>query len=577
MAGSASTATPRLRFAIMCGGVSVPAWQASAIRQLLDCDAVEPVLLILESGSADGPVDRRRGPASACTVLFRSWLQRRMSALRPVDLSAELGALPAVRCAERPSPQGAGSAEDDGLATIRACRPDFILQLVRGEIRTGLLETARLGVWSYELEEEQPDRCWPATFREFARGSRTLTTALLQRDGRDRGEATVLHRGCFRAERSYARTVDGMLFGAADWCARACREIAASGAAGRGERAFQRRLEGPTNAEFVRFLARRATAFVHGAYRRFFLVESWNVGIVDAPVERLVAAGRPANVRWLLPPSGARYQADPFAVATHPDVILVEEYSHRLRKGWLSSIDLASADARPRRIASFDRAAHLSYPFLLSLGKDVFCIPECAQERHVELYRAVEFPDRWQKVARLVVDFAALDSTIARYRGRWWLFCTSADPGGEHKLHAWHARQVHGPWHPHALNPLKLDVRSSRPAGRPFMVDGVLYRPAQDCSSTYGGAITINRVDTLTPTDFSETEAGRIDPAPDGRYPAGLHTVCGLGDRTIIDGKRLVFDLRAALFRSGLLGGISKRPSARPSNPIPRPQQATWL
>ncbi len=36
------------------------------------------------------------------------------------------------------------------------------------------------------------------------------------------------------------------------------------------------------------------------------------------------------------------------------------------------------------------------------------------------------------------------------------------------------------------------------------MLDGALYRPAQDCSVTYGGAVVINRIDRLTPEEFSE-------------------------------------------------------------------------
>src|SRR5213596_456309 len=55
-----------------------------------------------------------------------------------------------------------------------------------------------------------------------------------------------------------------------------------------------------------------------------------------------------------------------------------------------------------------------------------------------------------------------------------------------------------GPWRPHPGNPVKVDVRSSRPAGGPFLFGGNLYRPAQDCSRTYGGGITINRVTHLS-------------------------------------------------------------------------------
>jgi hypothetical protein len=95
---------------------------------------------------------------------------------------------------------------------------------------------------------------------------------------------------------------------------------------------------------------------------------------------------------------------------------------------------------------------------------------------------------------------------------------------------------------------VKIDVRSSRPAGAPFRVDGALYRPAQDCSSTYGARVNINRVAALSPTEFREEVAASVEPDARGDYPGGLHTLSRLGGRTLVDGKRSVF-VAAEFFR----------------------------
>ena len=92
-------------------------------------------------------------------------------------------------------------------------------------------------------------------------------------------------------------------------------------------------------------------------------------------------------------------------------------------------------------------------------------------------------------------------------------------------------------------------MRSSRPAGTPFRIEGALYRPAQDCSRTYGGAVAINRVDELSPTGFEERLVTRLCPDPAGPYPTGLHTICAAGDQTIIDGKRQEFSWLAWLMK----------------------------
>jgi hypothetical protein len=63
--------------------------------------------------------------------------------------------------------------------------------------------------------------------------------------------------------------------------------------------------------------------------------------------------------------------------------------------------------------------------------------------------------------------------------------------------------------------------------------------------------VVINRIVTLTPTDFQETPAAVVEPDPAGPYPAGLHTLSAAGSGTLIDSKRLVFS--PAEFRRVLL------------------------
>ena len=121
---------------------------------------------------------------------------------------------------------------------------------------------------------------------------------------------------------------------------------------------------------------------------------------------------------------------------------------------------------------------------------------------------------------------------------RWWLFCSE----GSLKLMAYHAQAPDGPWRPHWLNPLKIDVTSSRPAGPLFERDGMLLRPAQDCSGTYGAAVVLHRIVELTPDRFEEVRLGRIGREIDGPYPHGFQTLNALGERCMVDGKRTVFD-----------------------------------
>jgi hypothetical protein len=101
---------------------------------------------------------------------------------------------------------------------------------------------------------------------------------------------------------------------------------------------------------------------------------------------------------------------------------------------------------------------------------------------------------------------------------------------------------------------VKTDVRSARPAGTPWVDDGTLYRPSQYCAGGYGKKVVVNRIQTLTPTEFAERRVGELAPDPEGPYPDGLHTLSGNGDVTVIDGNRSVRDTYHARRRLQLAG-----------------------
>src|SRR5262249_30617771 len=155
--------------------------------------------------------------------------------------------------------------------------------------------------------------------------------------------------------------------------------------------------------------------------------------------------------------------------------ILCERYPYRSGLGEIVSLE-PNSHYRARRAARIGPPFHRSYPFLIVRSGEVYCVPETYQAREVGLYRAVEFPHVWEKAATLIRDVAAVDSTVFEHDGRWWLFCVDHEQGAEAELFLWYAPDLLGPWSPHRGNPVKTDIRSARPAGTPFVHQGVLYR-----------------------------------------------------------------------------------------------------
>ena len=273
----------------------------------------------------------------------------------------------------------------------------------------------------------------------------------------------------------------------------------------------------------------------------------WCVGIVAKPAPAFLTDATLGPVRWigLFPRHG--YFADPFPFLDEGRLkLLVEGYDYEHGKGYIALLDPDGPPATRITRLDLPLPGHLSYPFLLHEAGVTLCVPESHQAHRVTLLRGAPFPTRWVEDGVLLADFAGVDATPVEHGGRWWLFCADNDRRDQELLFLFMADSLRGPWRPHPRNPVKASRRSARPGGRPFVHDGVLYRPAQDCTRTYGGAIVLNRVLELTPERFAEEEVVRIAPDPASAYPDGLHHFVPFGDLTVIDAKRERLDLGTA-------------------------------
>ena len=540
-----SNGVPRVvRVGVMCNGRRFPAWQAEALRALSEIPGVEISLLIVRdapqgSGSKLSKLRDRR--TLLWTLYNKGYVERRSRASRPVDMTTDLAQVAEIRCRTVPVGSFAERFTDADVETIRSYDLDLLLRFSFGIIKGEVLEAARFGVWSFHHGDERSFRGRPPGFWEIYERCPTVGS-ILQRLTERLDGGVVLHRGFFRTiPYSYVRTRDEAFLGSAIWPSVVVRQIqcgdtAIAEAMPSSTNAPVRR--DPTNGVMTRFLVRQAVQFILAQVRGTTRAAKWTIGLVDVPISRFLTTP-PPDIRWVSEQGPSRYLADPFAVEHEGTVTaLVEDYDYSTHRGVISAVEFG-ANANPEVV--LDTGVHASYPYVIESDGEIYCIPETYQANEVRLYRAIEFPHRWEQVTTLVQGVSALDSTVFQHDDRWWLMCTDQEDGSNSKLRVYHSPSLVGPWEPHALNPVKTDIRSSRPAGTPFIHKGELFRPTQDSSESYGGAITITRIDVLTPTAFSEEIVNRIAPPRSGPYRDGIHTLSAVGNRTVVDGRRDTF------------------------------------
>ncbi|MBN9654999.1 hypothetical protein J0K78_12035 [Halobacillus sp. GSS1] len=280
-------------------------------------------------------------------------------------------------------------------------------------------------------------------------------------------------------------------------------------------------------------------------YKRLFGYEYWNIGVVNQPLHAFLKED-PVEIKWLFSDKNL-YYADPFAYEADGELRLIfEEVDHRVVKGFISELHLTNEGEDmgkySLRKGTMNLPTHMSYPYILEDGNNYFCIPETSESKKVTIHQWKDETKGWGEVKTILKGIAAVDSTIIHWNGRWWLFCTRASSfqTENYELHIFYSDHLLGEWKEHAANPVKYDIRSARPAGTPFVLNDVLYRPAQDCSATYGGSIVLNRVEKLSPDEFKEEPVSQLHQSPESLYPDGLHTMSYARENiSLVDGKRI--------------------------------------
>ena len=541
--------TRPLQFGVVCEGSNFEAWQVDCIKGLLALDSARlSVVIAVDVAPRDAAAKHRLVSDHFSWKVFQRVVHP--FARRPVSPSP-FSRTPILACRLQADGEGALSFDEADLEAIQHNDLDFIVCFSPPTVGRQLCDLARYGVWSFHHADIERYGGRPPCFWEIYDGN-PITGAALVRLTRDPNSVVVLKKGHFKSiGYSYARAVDSILFETACWPAYVVSAMQNNAAYQVGVATC---LEASTRdmpgvGALLRFLMVTLRNAVSHIFQRYFKLESWNLGVIDCPISDFLSNSHRPPVKWCGHVSDSIFLADPFGFEVDGlRYVLHEEFDYA---AWRGSISSFSFDGNTWQEVSRDAlgaSGHSSYPFIIRSGDEIYCMPESYEAREVALYKFVT-PTKWERVATLISDLAAIDSSVFQHDGLWWLTCTDQEAGSNDKLLLWYASDLFGPWRPHAANPVKLDVRSSRPAGTPFVHNGRLYRPAQDCSRVYGGRIVINEITRLTTEEFEEQPVSYVEPTEP--FAAGVHTISALGNMTIVDGKRYILSLRRATWVLG--------------------------
>ena len=200
----------------------------------------------------------------------------------------------------------------------------------------------------------------------------------------------------------------------------------------------------------------------------------------------------------------ANFVADPFMVREGESWYMFFEVEVAGDPSPVGKIGVASSPDgfrwRYERIV-LEAPFHLSYPYVFRWKNDYYMVPETRAVREVRLFRAVDFPYRWEFREVIMKGRRFADNTLFRFQDRWWMYTDS----GNTTLRLYAADGLSGPWREHRKSPvIRKDPRIARPGGRVLVLGNDVIRYAQDDQLSYGSRVWGFRVTALTPKTYRE-------------------------------------------------------------------------
>lgn len=523
----AAPAGQRLRVAILLDSSWVPAWVDHVLVQIQQSTWASVILVLKDRTGAENVA---AGSPGAGNRLLDWWvaLDDRLfsqdcqpDALVQTTVDSRLVGIEETTRATEWSPV-------DVLLDFRTCRT-----------AVGLAPSPRLGVWRVR-PGMAPDGGELPGYRQVL-GREPLTASVLERTDDGVHGLTALDVGlCRTDERSMRRNANQACWQSAGLMLGALRNAAEHNEG--GELKFRATAlemntddRPPGTAQVLCGLADLAGHAFKSKVGATLYRERWGIAFnlhpgLPGPVDEV------ATLVYVKPPKD-RTWADPFVVKRGDrHFVFFEDLLFATNKGRIAFLEISPSGTWHYGGVVLEHEHHMSYPFLFTWQNELYMVPEEGASDSVRLYRCVRFPDRWELASVLLDGIRAVDATLFQQGDSWWMFASMPTPGSssDAECHLFHASQPMGPWMLHPSSPIKRDPRSARPAGALFWSGGNLFRPSQDCSIRYGGAISINRVLRFDGSRYEEESARRIEPTWRDDIVA-THTLNSCDGATVID------------------------------------------
>jgi hypothetical protein len=286
-------------------------------------------------------------------------------------------------------------------------------------------------------------------------------------------------------------------------------------------------------------------------YDKLF-VWQWTIGFSHVKIQDIIRLKSfDPDIFWSPIEPYERFFADPFFLSKSNGqyYIMAEELDIKKNYGKISLLTFNDSFRKIEEKILLDTKCHLSYPFIFLENNKTYVFPEAAKSGGLPCY---EYDKVEKKLIFLqnVIEDPVIDPTVLKYNNKYWIFGTLPGKNACGNLLIFFSDNILGPYKQHPKNPLTNSQNGSRPAGNFINVDGILYRPSQNCGNRYGESITIHKLNVLNENEYKEEFYMQLTINKKNSLNRGIHTIHTINavqGLIVVDGAKRLF---APLFKT---------------------------
>lgn len=233
------------------------------------------------------------------------------------------------------------------------------------------------------------------------------------------------------------------------------------------------------------------------------------------------------------------WAADPFVVEVAGRVyIFAELYDCTRGRGVIGYYELDNLEKKWK--TAIIEPYHLSYPHIYQKGNDIYLMPEAIASQTLYCYRAINFPDKWEKLEPIRKNVRYADTSVFEWKDKELALTYRMLENGQYDLVL---LDFQDQTKDKVIELTDIDLR--RPGGKVCSKECI--RVAQNCREGYGKGLIFYRFDIDEYGNYVEKEIERVFPEQltlsQNVYLEGMHTYNMSDHYEVIDIKTRKFNL----------------------------------